>query len=309
MKLDFQHTPPPGGYCWWYLDAFSNDGLEGLTIIAFIGSVFSPYYALARRRGPANPENHCALNVALYGKQASRWCMTERGRSALRRDARVMHIGPSRLALRAHELVFDLNEWSVPIPRRVRGQIRVRALTSFEGDFALDAAGHHLWAPRAPRAEVEVDLDTPRVQWRGEAYLDTNRGSEPLEAAFADWDWARATLPDGRTAVHYHVRCRDGSARGLNLSFGDDGARALPPLARYTLTQSRWGITRPASADPNTVPHIVETLEDTPFYARTRLRARWEGENVDAMHESLSLARFTRPWVQAMLPFRMPRRA
>jgi carotenoid 1,2-hydratase len=30
---------------------------------------------------------------------------------------------------------------------------------------------------------------------------------------------------------------------------------------------------------------------------------------VVAMHESLSLDRFMRPWVQAMLPFRMPRRA
>jgi carotenoid 1,2-hydratase len=309
MKLDFQHTPPAGGYCWWYLDAFSDDGLDGLTVIAFIGSVFSPYYALARRRGHASPENHCALNVALYGAQASRWSMTERGRSALRRDSSVMQIGPSRLTLGAHGLVIDVNEWSVPLPRRIRGQIRVRPHTTFEGDFALDSAGRHLWAPRAPRAEVEVDLDTPRVQWRGEAYLDTNRGSEPLESAFADWDWARATLPDSRTAVHYHVRCRDGSARGLNLSFGDDGARALPPLARHALTRSRWGIARPASSDLDAAPHIVKTLEDTPFYARTRLHARWGGANVDAMHESLSLARFASPWVQAMLPFRMPRRA
>lgn len=308
MNLDFQHTPPSGGYCWWYLDAFSDDGLEGLTLIVFIGSVFSPYYALARRRGGASPENHCAFNVALYGSQAARWSMTERGRRALRREAQVMHIGPSRVMLGTHTLVFDLDEWTVPIPRRIRGQIRVRALTVFEGDFTLDAAGRHRWAPRAPRAEIEVDLDMPRVQWRGEAYLDTNRGSEPLETAFADWDWARATLPDGNTAVHYHVRCRDGSTRALNLSFGHDGARTLAPLARHTLRPSRWGIARPASGDPETPPQIVATLEDTPFYARTRLKARWAGEPVEAMHESLSLTRFARPWVQAMLPFRMPRR-
>ena len=309
MKLDFLHTPPPGGYCWWYLDAFSDDGLEGLTIIAFIGSVFSPYYAWARSRGSVNPENHCALNVALYGSQASRWSMTERGRSALRRDSRVMHIGPSRLMLGAHTLVFDLDEWTVPIPRRIRGRIRVHPHTNFEGDFALDSAGQHLWAPRAPRAAVEVDLEVPRVQWRGAAYLDTNRGSEPLEAAFADWDWARATHPDGRTTVHYHVRGRHGAERSLSLSFGDDGARVLPPLARYSLAKSRWGIARTASSDPEAAPRIVATLEDTPFYARTRLQARWDGQIVDSMHESLSLTRFVRPWVQAMLPFRMPRRA
>ncbi len=70
---------PHGGYAWWYLDALSDDGAHGLTIIAFIGSVFSPYYAWARRHGPADPANHCALNVALYGPRGKRWCMTERG--------------------------------------------------------------------------------------------------------------------------------------------------------------------------------------------------------------------------------------
>ena len=41
----------PGGYAWWYVDAFSDDGRFGLTLIAFVGSVFSPYYAWRGRRG------------------------------------------------------------------------------------------------------------------------------------------------------------------------------------------------------------------------------------------------------------------
>ena len=41
-----------------------------LTLIAFVGSVFSPYYAWARRRGQADAENHCALNLALYRRPA-----------------------------------------------------------------------------------------------------------------------------------------------------------------------------------------------------------------------------------------------
>ena len=48
----FDTPVAPGGYAWWYIDALSDDGRCGLTIIAFIGSVFSPYYALARRRAP-----------------------------------------------------------------------------------------------------------------------------------------------------------------------------------------------------------------------------------------------------------------
>jgi carotenoid 1,2-hydratase len=53
---------------------------------------------------------------------------------------------------------------------------------------------------------------------------------------------------------------------------------------------------------------VVSLLEDSPFYARTLLRVRTEEGEADAFHESLSLARFRNPVVQAMLPFRMPRR-
>ena len=47
---DFNVAVPPSGYRWWYLDGLSADGQRGLTVIAFVGSVFSPYYAAARRR-------------------------------------------------------------------------------------------------------------------------------------------------------------------------------------------------------------------------------------------------------------------
>ena len=81
---------PPNGYAWWYVDALSDDGEHGITIIAFIGSVFSPYYAFARRKGPADPLNHCAINVAVYRKGGNRWAMTKRPRGAVR--AHVRHV-------------------------------------------------------------------------------------------------------------------------------------------------------------------------------------------------------------------------
>jgi carotenoid 1,2-hydratase len=51
----------------------------------------------------------------------------------------------------------------------------------------------------------------------------------------------------------------------------------------------------------------LRTVEDTPFYARSLLT---DGASSPAhvVHESLSLERFRSPWVQSMLPFRMPRR-
>ena len=64
----FDQAVDPGGYAWWYIDAVSDDRRHGLTVIAFVGSVFSPYYAWTGRRDPLN---HCAVNVALYGPRAS----------------------------------------------------------------------------------------------------------------------------------------------------------------------------------------------------------------------------------------------
>ena len=53
---------------------------------------------------------------------------------------------------------------------------------------------------------------------------------------------------------------------------------------------------------------VVETLEDTPFYVRSLLRADLLGEQVTAVHETLSIPRLVSLPVRLMLPWRMPRR-
>ena len=68
-----------------------------------------------------------------------------------------------------------------------------------------------------------------------------------------------------------------------------------------------WRIPRQTRADAGATPRAIQTLTDSPFYARSVIQTRLLGENVTAIHESLDMHRFTRPWVQAMLPFRVPR--
>jgi len=150
-QLDFTTVVDAGGYVWWYLDAISDDGLSGLTIIAFIGNVFSPYYARARRHGRSDPTDHIALNVALYGKGGKRWSMTERGKHALRRDRHRLKIGPSGLHMDGDDLVIRIEEMAVPLPRRLQGEVRIRPITQTEKIFALDQNGRHRWRPIAPR--------------------------------------------------------------------------------------------------------------------------------------------------------------
>ena len=295
----------PGGYAWWYVDALSADGQYGLTVIAFIGSVFSPYYAWAGRRDPLN---HCAVNVALYGPAGNRWAMTERGRGALRRDVSHLTIGPSSLAWDGECLTLQIEEVTAPIPSRLRGTIRLRPRALSGWTFALDAPRRHLWRPIAPRADVEVTLDRPTLSWRGEGYFDTNRGEEPLEEAFRDWTWSRGHT-DKETLLFYDVTRRAGDSMGLALRVGPGGeidAVEAPPLS--PLPSTFWRVARPVRADGGEPPRLLRTLEDAPFYSRSDVAARQNGQMARIIHESLDLTRLASPVVKAMLPFRMPRK-
>jgi carotenoid 1,2-hydratase len=275
-----------------------------------VGSVFSPYYGRARRRGAADPEDHCAINVALYGAAGKRWTMTERGRGAIRRTAREYVVGPSSVAWRDDHLEIDIDEWCVPVPHRVRGKVRVHPEGLCPFFTALDDGGRHRWGPIAPCARVEVDLDAPAARWQGHAYLDSNEGDEPIAAAFEEWDWSRAVLADGRTAVIYDVRQKAAEDRLLALGFSPDG-RVEPFEAppRQPLPRSLWRIGRTMRSDPGVPVEVVDTLEDTPFYVRSVLHSGLLGERVTSMHETLYVPRLESPMVQLMLPFRMPRRA
>jgi carotenoid 1,2-hydratase len=283
----------------------SDDGRHALTVIAFVGSVFSPYYAWSRRFGAVDPVQHCAVNVALYGASGQRWSMTERGRAAVHRSPERLVVGPSRLEWRNDALELHLEEVAVPLPRRVRGTVRVVPLTRPDFVQALDAAGQHCWSPIAPAAHVEAHFEHPALTWQGRGYLDANAGTAALESAFRTWHWSRAHGTGGSTEVNYDVQRRDGTTLGLGLRIAADGSVAQveqPPLQR--LPPTLWRIDRRARTADHRAP-TAETLEDTPFYARTLLR---DGPR-EVVHETLSLDRFRSPWVQAMLPFRMPRRS
>jgi carotenoid 1,2-hydratase len=295
-----------GGYSWWYVDALSDDGRNGITLIALIGSVFSPYYAAMRRRGDGDPLHHVSLNVAIYG-EGKRWCMTERGRGSVRRDKTWLEIGPSSLAWDGDCLTINIDEIAAPLPKRIRGVVRVHPTALHGKPYPLDSAGRHHWAPLAPCARVEVELSKPSLRWSGAGYLDSNHGVEPLEAAFKRWDWSRAALKRG-AAVLYDVTGRDGHDPTLGLRFdpsGDVEPFEAPPFVE--LPSTRWRVARGTRVDPQHGARVVETLEDTPFYARSVLETNVLGETATAMHESLCLDRFNSRWVQTLLPFRIPR--
>ncbi|WP_373502638.1 carotenoid 1,2-hydratase [Aestuariivirga sp.] len=304
----FDAAVPSGGYRWWYLDGLSDDGQHGLTIIGFVGSVFSPYYASARRKGGADPENHCALNVALYGRGGHRWSMTERGRNAIARSLDHFTIGPSAMRWEDGVLVIDIDEVTVPIPSRLKGQVRLTPSAICGHEVRLDHGGQHVWQPVAPFSRIEAVFEKPALRWSGVGYHDSNWGEVPLEDSFESWVWSRAARKDGASII-YDTILRDGSSRAFALRIGADGAVDDLPLPQHAeMSTTFWRMKRHMRA---AFPfRTVALLEDSPFYSRTLLRVRTDdGAEADAFHESLSLSRFRNPVVQMMLPFRMPRRA
>ena len=308
----FEAPVAPGGYAWWYLDALSDDGQHGLCLIAFIGSVFSPYYASARRAArhpgaaPADAYRHCAVNVSLSGP-GGRWAMTERPRSQVQADAGRLQVGASALAWDGEALRIRLDETCSPLPRALRGEVVLRPRLQPSRSFTLDPEGRHLWRPLAPRARVTVQLEAPRLAWEGEAYFDMNRGSRALERDFHGWTWSRAATSTG-ARVHYEVQHRHAVCAPLALDFDRDGEvhRASLP-GRAALPRSGWRIARSTRSDAPGEARVLRTLVDAPFYARSVVQAHFAGEQATCLHESLDLDRFRSRWVQAMLPFRMPR--
>ena len=282
----------------------SDDGRHGFTLIAFVGSVFSPYYHWAGRR---DPENHCAVNVALYGPKG-RWAMTERGRGHLTRDAASYQLRNSALAWDGESLTITLDERCAPWPKPIRGRAVVTPRAPTHRVFHLDAAGRHRWRPISPICDFTIELDAPDLRWRGSAYLDSNDGDEPLQAAFRSWDWARAMTPDG-ARILYEVRRRDRADRDIAIAIDKAGAvtpAALPP--RRAVARSRiWRMPRRIRCDEGAVAAPMERLEDAPFYSRSTIGARLDGVDIAWLHESLDLDRLDRRSTRLMLPFRMPR--
>ena len=302
----FDEEVSPGGYTWWYIDAISQDGRHALTIIAFMGSVFSPYY---KASGRGRPLDHSSLNVALYGPQ-HRWVMHERPEGDVRRDARNLEIGHSAMRWNGNHLEIEIEERDTrlfnPIHRRVAGRVRVYPEALNRTSFALDPAENHIWHCMAPRARIEVDMKEPSLSWSGSGYFDHNRGSEPLESGFNTWHWSRAHMKEG-AVVCYEGERGDGTLFASAIRFNAHAETSyveLPSIA--LLPKSKWRVGRRTRSEIG-VAEIRRTWEDTPFYARSELSSKLFGEEVAAVQESLDMKRFSSGVVQFMLPFRMPR--
>lgn len=276
-----------------------------MSVIAFIGSVFSPWY---RWSGRKDPLNHVCINVATYGP-GGRFTMTDRGRPALRQTDSTFTVGPSSLHWDGTNLHIDIDEiGALPLVTRVRGRITVKPSAITSAEVALTEDGTHIWRPFAPVSDIEVDLEAPGWQWNGHGYFDANFGTRALEADFDTWTWGRYPTETGATCF-YDARRRDGSELATALTFTRDGQVAehqAPPKARFS--RSLWAVARETRADPGYRPHQAMAMLDAPFYARSMVRTQLEGVETVGVHEALDLRRFRSNLLMPMIAVRVPRR-
>lgn len=301
---DFNHPVPTTGYQWWYVDGSSDDGRHHLVMIAFVGSVFSPHYFRAIQRGQGEPEQYCAMNVGIYSRGQRRWVLSEYDATRIQRDAREFRLGGNTLRFDGTALVIEVDDVAVPLPRRVRGTIRVEPEYQTPAPIVLHKSGDQHWWPYAPSAKIEARFEQPSLRWRGHGYFDTNSGAIPLQACFRDWHWSRRH-DDGDTHITYLTRDTNNVATDLAIRIGQNGSvetKPTPPVS--ALPRGLWRMHRPIAT--KSTPQLVATLEDAPFYTRSVVATPERGQTL-TMHESLSLERFVEPWVQRLLPFRTRR--
>ncbi|WP_338551161.1 carotenoid 1,2-hydratase [Roseovarius phycicola] len=282
-----------------------DGGGRAISIIAFIGSVFSPWYAWSGRR---NPENHVCINVATYGP-GGRFTMTDRGQSALRQTEDSFTVGPSSLHWRNGQLTIEIDEISSPpLVSRVRGRVTVTPSALSQVELPLTEDGAHIWRPFAPTAKIEVDLDRDGWQWDGHGYFDANFGTRALEQDFTYWTWGRFPTGDGSTCFYDATRL-DGSELGMGIRFDGEGhAEVVTPPPKTRMKRSLWALYRETRADPGHQPTQVMPMLDAPFYNRAAVRTVIEGEDTVGVHEALDLKRFRSPLLKPILALRVPRR-
>ena len=330
-RLRFDKAITPGGYQWWYIDSISDDGDFALTVIAFVGHVFSPHYYRARQKSSSTlplAERYCAMNLGLHAltpRGMSRlgckmlWSLnefshpdSESWQDGVEREPHRLLLGQSSLSYTEAGLSAKLSERTKPffqrMPKRIEGELSLHFQSPSEHVISLDSSGEHHWMGVAPHARIDVSLDEPDLSFSGHAYHDSNWGIAPLESAFHSWTWSRATLDEGTLVMYDVTESTDSTPQERAALFRANGEVVeLDQFDRAKLKSGLWGIERSTRTDAYQSASIKHRLVDSPFYTRDVIKTTLMGQNVLAVHESLDLVRFQKSWVRFLIPFRIRR--
>lgn len=286
-----------GAYRWFYADVTA--GPFSAVCIFMLGSLFSPRYSVAARRG-GRPLEHSAVNFALYHEGVRRlWVLSEYPRAELESPGR-LRIGRSTLTYSGEGTVrMDVEDSTAPWGRPVRASLTLRPMTPVGEVVRLMPDLPHYWQALAPRARARLEVPSLGVEADGLGYHDTNHGDELLGARLSGWHWAR-THGEGETVVDYHLPDGVPSLRVVAREAGVRCEREVAHEARPT-NMTGWGLRVPSRLHAgNQLVGEPRLLESSPFYARLEAR---QG-TLDSLGEVADFRRFHSPFIRWMAHFR-----
>ncbi|MCP3058751.1 carotenoid 1,2-hydratase [Myxococcus sp. K38C18041901] len=286
-----------GAYRWFYADVTA--GPFSAVCIFMLGSLFSPRYSVAARRG-GRPMEYSAVNFALYHEGVRRlWVLSEYPHAQMESPGR-LRIGRSTLTYGEDGVVcMEVDDWTAPWGRPVSARLTLEPLTPMGEVVRLMPELPHYWQALAPRAKAKLEVSSLGVTAEGLGYHDTNHGEELLGERLAGWHWARTHRED-TTVVDYHLPDGVAPLRMTACSSGVRCERGEEPQSRPTVITG-WGLRVPSRLESgNTVVGQARLLESSPFYARLEAR---KGA-LDCMGEVADFRRFHSPFIRWMAHFR-----
>jgi carotenoid 1,2-hydratase len=287
-----------GAYRWFYADVTAG-GFSAVCIF-MVGSLFSPRYSVAARRG-GRPLDHCAVNFALYHHGVRRrWVLSEYPLASME-QGRVLRIGRSRLEYAEDGSVrMEVDERCAPFGGTVRASLHLEPLAPSAEEVQLVPGLPHWWRALAPRARARLVVASEGVKAEGMGYHDTNHGGELLGARLPGWSWARTHGPE-QTVVDYHLPEGVAPLRVTAGALGTQCERGEARVESQPTSLTGWGLRVPARLRAgNRVVGAPRLLESSPFYARVEAR---EGA-LDALGEVADFRRFHSPFIRWMAHFR-----
>ena len=259
---------------------------HGLVVIAFVGSVFSPYYARALRRDAAtDPKAHCAINVPVPRRHAA----VVDDRNAGRRRSNATPAGCASAEIRSPGTAATSSRGSTRSRCPGRAGSRRDPLAPARPRPSSFGARRHGPPPMV--------ADRPDLRGRGRderpgaalARARLPRQQPRRQAAgarFRDWHWARPH--PGRQRHRRHLRRVPARRRTAGLALrADDGLpRPLRPPPRWTSHAADGVCNAAARCDSVRRPGHAAPLRGMDRSTRGRCsRRHWLGERVRAMHE------------------------
>ena len=285
-----------GTYRWYYADVTAGE--YSAVVIFMVGSLFSPRYSVAARRGGL-PREHCAVNFALYRRGTRlRWVLSEYPVVALESPG-LLRIGGSTLSYEDGRVHMEVDERTAPWGRRVRASVTLEPMTALGDEVQLVPGLPHWWQPMAPRARARLEVATEGVAVEGLGYHDTNHGAELLGARLPGWHWSR-THGEHQTVVDYVLP--DGAAP-VRVTAGPQGVLCErgDRLEAAPTALTGWGLRVPRHLRAGSrVLGEPRLLESSPFYARVEAREA----GLDTLGEVADFRRFHSPLIRWMAHFR-----